>query len=49
MHPDALNGELVAQAFKELGLDPTKGLYEIPVSDRNPFKGDDLVTPAQAK
>lgn len=48
-HPDAINGELVAQAFKELGLDPAKGLFELPVSASNPFKGDELVAPVQAK
>lgn len=42
-HPEALNGELVTQAFKELGLDPSKGLYQMPVSVRNPFKGDELI------
>ena len=43
LHPEALQGDLVIQAFKELGLDPTKGLYEIASGGKNPFKGDELV------
>jgi len=42
-HPEALRDDLVNQAFRELGLDPAKGLYELPVNDSNPFKGDELV------
>lgn len=45
-HAEAVRDDLVNQAFRELGLDPTKGLYEIKVSDRNPFKGDDLTKTA---
>lgn len=48
LNPDAINNEVVTQAFKELGLDPSKGLYALPVSDRNPFKGDEVVA-QQAK
>ena len=43
LHPEALQDDLVIQAFKELGLDPTKGLFEIAATGQNPFKGDDLV------
>lgn len=43
LHPEALQDDLVNQAFKELGLDPSKGLYEISALGKNPFKGDDLV------
>ncbi len=42
-HPDAVRDDLINQAFKELGLDPSKGLYEIAASGENPFKGDELV------
>lgn len=42
-HAEALRDDLVNQAFKELGLDPQKGLYEIMASDANPFKGNELV------
>jgi sulfonate transport system substrate-binding protein len=40
---DAIETDLVVEAFKELNLDPDKGLFEIPASDHNPFKGDDLI------
>ena len=43
LHPEALQDDLVIQAFKELGLDPAKGLFEIAATGQNPFKGDDLV------
>ena len=39
----ALQDDLVIQAFKELGLDPTKGLFEIAATGQNPFKGDDRI------
>lgn len=38
----ALEGDLIVEAFKELGLDPQKGLFAIQAK-QNPFKGDDLV------
>lgn len=47
LHPQAIQGDLVAQAFTELGLDPSKGLFEIPPGQTNPFKGDDLVEKTQ--
>lgn len=45
LHPQAIMPELAVQAFKELGLDPNKGLFEIVAADAsaNPFKGDELV------
>lgn len=43
----AIDDSLVAQAFRELGLDPAQGLFELQASADNPFKGDDLrVAPA---
>lgn len=36
----------VNQAFKELGLDPSKGLFKIKGGGENPFKGDELVKKA---
>jgi NitT/TauT family transport system substrate-binding protein len=46
-HPEAIRDDLVNQAFRELGLDPAQGLFEIPASDANPFKGDQLVAGAK--
>ncbi|MEW5708806.1 MAG: ABC transporter substrate-binding protein [Pseudomonadota bacterium] len=43
LHPEALQNDLVVQAFKELGLDPSKGLFEIKAGTKNPFKGDELI------
>ena len=45
LHPDAVRTDLVTQAFKELGLDPAKALFEIPAGlpSQNPYKGDQLV------
>ena len=42
-HPEGIRDDLVKQAFRELGLDPSKGLFEIATSDANPFKGDHLI------
>lgn len=39
----AIEDDLVTQAFKELGLDPTKGLFAIKAGAKNPFKGDELI------
>jgi len=47
LHPDALRDDLVNQAFADLGLDPTKGLFEIQPGQANPFKGDDLAERVQ--
>src|SRR5208337_523923 len=41
--PGAVRDDLVNQAFRELGLDPTKALFELPGASKNPFKGDALV------
>jgi NitT/TauT family transport system substrate-binding protein len=41
--PGAVREDLVNQAFQELGLDPTKALFQLPGASQNPFKGDDLV------
>lgn len=38
---DAIRSDLVDEAFKELGLDPSKPLFEIPSGQSNPFKGDE--------
>lgn len=43
LHPEALQADLINQAFLELGLDPSKGLYEIRADRPNPFKGDALI------
>lgn len=43
LHPEALQGDLILAAFKDLGLDPAKGLFEISAGGKNPFKGDELV------
>ena len=45
LHPDAVRTDLVTQAFKELGLDPAKALFEIPAGlpSQNPYKGDQLI------
>lgn len=45
---DAVRTDIVEQAFKELGLDPGKVLFELPAGARNPFKGD-VVAEASAK
>lgn len=39
---DAIRTDIVEQAFKELGLDPTKALYDIVPGATNPYKGDEL-------
>ena len=41
--PGAVRSDLVDQAFKELGLDPSQGLYELKASGNNPFKGNELI------
>jgi len=41
--PTAVREDLVNQAFQELGLDPTKALFQLAGESKNPFKGDDLV------
>lgn len=40
---DAVRTDIVEQAFNELGLDPTKALFDIPAGGVNPYKGDELV------
>lgn len=40
---DAIRTDIVDQAFRELGLDPTKALYEIEAGTPNPYKGDELL------
>lgn len=44
LHKDAVRDDLITAAFNELGLDPSKGLFEIPPGAINPFKGDQLVS-----
>ena len=39
---DAVRTDIVEQAFKELGLDTNKVLFELPAGVRNLFKGDEL-------
>jgi ABC-type nitrate/sulfonate/bicarbonate transport systems, periplasmic components len=41
--PNAVRDDLVSQAFSELGLDPSKALFELKGSHANPFKGDERV------
>jgi hypothetical protein len=41
--PGAVRDDLVNQAFRELGLDPTKALFQLPGASKNPFKGDALL------
>ena len=41
--PGSVREDLVNQAFQELGLDPTKALFQLPGASKNPFKGDNLV------
>jgi NitT/TauT family transport system substrate-binding protein len=41
--PGAVRDDLVNQAFRELGLDPSKALFQLPGASKNPFKGDALV------
>ncbi len=43
MPMDGIQTDLITQAFRELGLDQTKGLFEIKAG-QNPFKGDALVS-----
>ena len=47
LHPEAIQGDLVEEAFAELGLDPNKGLFEVQPGQSNPFKGDELVGKTQ--
>lgn len=47
LHPEAVRDDLINQAFTELGLDPTKGLFEIRAGQTNPFRGDELVEKAK--
>lgn len=39
---DAVRSDIVDQAFKDLGLDPNKELFELPANATNPFKDDAL-------
>ncbi|QZN99121.1 hypothetical protein [Chenggangzhangella methanolivorans] len=43
---NAIRTDLVEQAFKELNLDPTKGLFELTAkaAEDCPYKGDQLVS-----
>jgi hypothetical protein len=41
--PGSVREDLVAQAFQELDLDPTKSLFALPGGSQSPFKGDELV------
>jgi NitT/TauT family transport system substrate-binding protein len=41
--PGAVREDLVNIAFQELGLDPTKALFQLAGASHNPFTGDDLV------
>lgn len=43
LHSEAVRDDLITTAFQELGLDPTKGLFEIAAGGKNPFKGDELI------
>ena len=45
LHANAVRSDLVNQAFTELGLDPTKALFEIAAAapGQNPYKGDQLI------
>lgn len=45
--PDAVRTDIVEQAFKELGLDSSKQLFELPANARNPFKGDEVAEVAK--
>lgn len=43
LHPEAVRDDLIVTAFKELGLDPAKPLFEIQPGGKNPFKGDEMI------
>lgn len=47
LQSDAIDSSLINQAFKELGLDPGKALFELKArsTSENPFKGDTLKKP----
>lgn len=47
--PGAVRADLVDEAFKELGLDPAQGLYQLKASSNNPFKGDELIAKTAAR